>query len=154
MPHIHDLIDFTVVAYIVYGEKVLMIHHKKLSKWLPIGGHIELDEDPDEALFREVKEECGLEVEVSGKKSPYHILGKKYLFPPEYMDIHQINENHRHISMVYFAKANSDKFVLAAKEHHAIRWFTDQELDDPQYAIDPDLRFYAREALKKFGNKW
>ena len=66
MPHIHELIDFVVDIYIVYKDKVLLIHHKELKKWLPIGGHIELDEDPEEALFREVKEECGLEIEVLG----------------------------------------------------------------------------------------
>jgi 8-oxo-dGTP pyrophosphatase MutT (NUDIX family) len=41
-----------------------LINHKQLNKWLAIGGHIELNEDPDEALFREGKEECGLEIKV------------------------------------------------------------------------------------------
>ena len=57
MPHIHDLIDFIVDAYIVHNNSVLLILHKKLKIWLPIGGHIELNEDPDEALMREIKEE-------------------------------------------------------------------------------------------------
>ncbi|MFH1207844.1 MAG: NUDIX domain-containing protein [Patescibacteria group bacterium] len=150
MPHIHDLIDFTVVAYIVYGDKVLMIHHKKLNKWLPIGGHIELDEDPDEALFREIKEESGLEVEIFGKKSPVMMEGKKYLYPPEYMDLHPFSGHHKHIGMIYFAKAKTDQVLLAGREHSDIRWFTSEELDDPKYAIDKDLNYYAREALKRF----
>ncbi len=58
MAHTHELIDFIINIYIIYKGKVLLIYHKKLDKWLPIGGHIELDEDPEEALFREVKEEC------------------------------------------------------------------------------------------------
>jgi len=66
MPHIHDLIDFIVNVYIVHEGKVLFIQHKKLNKWLPVGGHIELNEDPDQAIFREVKEECGLEIEING----------------------------------------------------------------------------------------
>ena len=43
MPHIHEKIDFTVSLFIVEGEKVLLVHHKKLDRWLPIGGHIELE---------------------------------------------------------------------------------------------------------------
>jgi 8-oxo-dGTP diphosphatase len=152
MPHIHDLIDFTVEAYIVYNSKVLMIHHKKLNKWLPIGGHIELDEDPEQALLREVKEESGLEIELTGKKSPYKVPGKKYLVPPDYLDNHPINNHHRHTGMAYFVKAKSDKVALAGREHHEIRWFSDAELDDPKYNIDVDLRFYFREALKKYAN--
>ena len=33
--------------------------------WLPPGGHIEVNEDPIEAVLREVLEETGLEVEVT-----------------------------------------------------------------------------------------
>ena len=60
MPHIHEKIDFTVSLFIVEGERVLLVHHKKLNCWLPIGGHIELEEDPEQAAYREAKEECGL----------------------------------------------------------------------------------------------
>lgn len=57
MPHIHDLIDFTVAAYIVNNGKVALVNHLQLKRWMPVGGHIELNEDPEEALFREIKEE-------------------------------------------------------------------------------------------------
>ena len=50
MPHIHDLIDFTVDVFIVNNQRVLLIFHKKHNMWLQIGGHIELNEDPDEDL--------------------------------------------------------------------------------------------------------
>lgn len=73
MPHIHDLIDFIVNIFIVYENKVLLIYHKQLNKWLSIGGHIELNEDPEEALFREVREECGLEIRVLGEKPEFNL---------------------------------------------------------------------------------
>ena len=42
--------------------KVLLIHHKKLDKWLQIGGHIEeLDQTIAQTVLREVKEESGLQ---------------------------------------------------------------------------------------------
>ena len=53
MPHIHDKIDFTVAIFVVQQAKVLLVHHRALNKWLPLGGHIELDEDPEQAALRD-----------------------------------------------------------------------------------------------------
>ncbi|MFK5282779.1 NUDIX domain-containing protein, partial [Lacticaseibacillus paracasei] len=62
MAHIHEKIDFTVEVFIVHKDKVLLRMHDKFKFWLSIGGHIELDEDPIQAAYREVKEEVGLDV--------------------------------------------------------------------------------------------
>jgi len=147
MGHIHEKIDFTVVAVIVFEKKVLLVYHKNLSKWLFVGGHIEINEDPETALFREIEEECGLEVEVYGNKPSYGAKGRRYLYAPTYLDIHPITEEHSHIGMIYFAKSKTDQVTLAEKEHDEIRWFTEGELDDPQYEIQDDIKFYAREGL-------
>ena len=149
MPHIHEKIDFTVVAVIVHDQKMLLVHHKQLNTWLPVGGHIELDEDPEEALFREVKEESGLEIEVIAEKPPLRLEGRKYLYAPTFLDIHDISPTHKHIGMVYLARAESDAIPLAEYEHNAIRWFTESELNDPQFDIQPDVQYYAREALRR-----
>ena len=148
MAHIHELIDFVVNIYIVFEDKVLLIHHKKLDRWLPIGGHIELDEDPEEALFREVKEECGLEIEVLAERPSIQSEETKFLPSPTFLDIHKISQSHRHIALCYFAKAKSDKVVLNKEEHNEIRWFSEAELDNPAFNLTPAVKFYAREALK------
>ena len=70
MPHIHDKIDFTVAIFVVQQAKVLLVHHRALGKWLPLGGHIELDEDPEQAALREAREESGLDVELLGERPP------------------------------------------------------------------------------------
>jgi len=70
MPHIHDKIDFTVAIFVVQQAQVLLVHHRALDKWLPLGGHIELDEDPEQAALREVREESGLDVELLGERPP------------------------------------------------------------------------------------
>jgi len=57
MPHLHEKIDFTVAIFVVHEGRVLVIHYRKLDKWLPLGGHIELDEDPEQAALREAREE-------------------------------------------------------------------------------------------------
>jgi 8-oxo-dGTP pyrophosphatase MutT (NUDIX family) len=57
MAHIHYTIDFTVAIFVVHQHRVLLIRHRKLDKWLPLGGHVELDEYPDQAALREAREE-------------------------------------------------------------------------------------------------
>ena len=149
MPHIYDLIDFVVEAFIVYENKVLLIHHKKLNKWLPIGGHIELNEDPDEALFREVEEECGLEIEILNKKPAIESEGTKFLYTPLFLDIHEISETHKHIGFIYFAKSKSGKFVFNREEHKDIRWFGEEDLEKPEFNLSPAIKLYAKEALNR-----
>jgi 8-oxo-dGTP diphosphatase len=41
--------------------RVLLIRHKRLDTWLPVGGEIEAGETPLEAARRELKEETGLD---------------------------------------------------------------------------------------------
>jgi ADP-ribose pyrophosphatase YjhB (NUDIX family) len=149
MPHIHELMDFTVEAFVVYHNCVLLIYHKQLHKWLPLGGHIELDEDPEQALFREIKEESGLEVEILSQKPVQQFSGRKFLYPPAYLDVHPITATHQHIGLVYFATAASEQVTLAADEHEAIRWFSEAELHDPTFGIQPDVLFYACEGLRR-----
>lgn len=45
MPHIHELYDFTITVFIVHDGRVLLVNHPKYDKWIPMGGHIELDEE-------------------------------------------------------------------------------------------------------------
>jgi ADP-ribose pyrophosphatase YjhB (NUDIX family) len=149
MPHIHELMDFTVVAFVVHNNRILLIYHKQLKQWLPLGGHIELDEDPEQALFREITEESGLEVEILAQKPAQQFAGRKFLYPPVYLDVHPITATHHHIGLVYFATAASDEVTLAADEHEAIRWFSEAELHDPAFDIQPDVLFYACDVLRR-----
>jgi len=55
--------EFTASVYLINQEKVLLVYHQKLQKWVPPGGHLEADETPSEAARREVREETGLEFE-------------------------------------------------------------------------------------------
>jgi ADP-ribose pyrophosphatase YjhB (NUDIX family) len=146
MTHIHEKIDFVVNVFIINKGKVLLIHHKELNKWLPIGGHIELDEDPDEALIREIKEECGLTVKILNKKPFVKSANTKPLFTPSFLDIHRINDKHRHISFVYFAKSGSNKVKLAEKEHNDIKWFSKNDVS--KIKLEPAIKFYCNRAFE------
>lgn len=54
---------FTASAFVVSPDRssLLLIHHRKLDRWLQPGGHIEpLDETIEDAARREVEEETGV----------------------------------------------------------------------------------------------
>jgi 8-oxo-dGTP pyrophosphatase MutT (NUDIX family) len=42
-------------------KSLLLIHHRKLNRWLQPGGHLEPNETPLQAAHREVAEEAGLD---------------------------------------------------------------------------------------------
>ncbi len=147
MPHIHEEYDFAVSAFIAYGDKTLLVYHPRYEKWLPVGGHVELNEEPEEALHREIKEECGLEVEILAKTPP-NFPDTKFVIAPDYIEVHPAGATHKHIALVYFAKAKNDKSVLSA-EHTDMKWFTAAEIDDPKYGMTPSIRFYAHQSLEK-----
>ena len=152
MPHIHDKIDFTVEVFVVYNNRVLLRKHDKYGMWLSVGGHIELDEDFNQAALREVKEEVGLEVQLyyDGSYPLTEREGYKELIPSQFMNRHRINDSHEHVTLVYFARANTDKLVLSETEKSdGCKWFTREELDDAQYKIDDDIKMYARSALER-----
>ena len=149
MPHIHKLIDFVVEIFVIEKNRVLLVHHKQLKKWLPLGGHIELDEDPERAAMREAYEESGLKVKLIGPKPKLKSKGIKHLRTPRFLDIHRINSTHEHIGLVYFAKPLKGKVRLARKEHHDIKWFSKRDLKDPKYKIISSVRFYSETALKE-----
>src|SRR5262245_47050988 len=107
MAHIHYAIDFTVAIFVVRNGQVLLVHHRKLAKWLPLGGHIELDEEPEIAALREAKEESGFDVELVGERPPINEPGTRPLIAPRFLDIHRITDTHEHIGMIYFARVKS-----------------------------------------------
>lgn len=147
MAHIHEKIDFTVAIFVVHDARILLIHHRKLDKWLPLGGHIELDEDPEIAAKREAREESGLEVELLGERPPTTEPGTRALIAPRFLDIHRITDTHEHIGMIYWARPKGGTVQLATDEHHDIRWCSSAELDRLQPAMSQAVKWYCRRAL-------
>ena len=149
MAHIHEKIDFTVAIFVVHEGRVLVIHHRKLDKWLPLGGHIELDEDPEQAALREAREESGFEVELLGERPPTTSPGTRALITPRFMDIHRISETHEHIGLIYWARPKSGALTLASAEHHDIRWCAVQELETLQPSMSDAVKWYCLQAIEE-----
>jgi 8-oxo-dGTP pyrophosphatase MutT (NUDIX family) len=152
MAHIHEKIDFTVVVFVVRDGKILLVHHRGLNKWLPLGGHVELDEDPEQAALREAKEESGLDVELLGERPPTSEPGTRALIAPRFMDIHRITDTHNHIGMMYWARPLQGSVTLARQEHHDIRWCASAELDELRPAMSNAVKWYCRKALEEIAN--
>ncbi len=152
MAHTHEKIDFTVAIFVVRDGKVLLIHHRKLDKWLPLGGHIELDEDPEIAARREAKEESGLEVELLGERPPTTEPGTRALIAPRFLDIHRITDTHEHIGMMYWARPRQGSVTLAGEEHHDIRWCSSADLDSLRPAMSNAVKWYCRKAIEEIQN--
>ena len=149
MPHIHYAIDFTVAIFVVHERKVLLIHHRKLGKWLPLGGHVELNEDPEAAALREAKEESGLDVELLGERPPTTEQGTRALIAPRFLDIHRITDTHEHIGMIYWARPRGGKLALSEGEHHGIEWFTAEQLDRLQPPLSDAVKWYCLKAIEE-----
>ena len=131
MPHIHKKIDFTAQVWIVHKDKVLIRKHDKYGYLLGVGGHIELDEDPNIAAIREAKEEVGLDVRLVAPPNfiSYEKEGYKELIPPIFMNIHKINETHQHVGMEFVAVSDSDKVVPENKDDEW-KWLTPEEVEN------------------------
>jgi len=149
MAHIHEKIDFTVAVFVVHEGKILLIHHRNLNKWLPLGGHIELDEDPEQAALREAHEESGLDVELLGERPPTTSPGTRALIAPRFLDIHRISNSHDHIGMMYWARPKTGTLTLAAAEHHDIRWCAAAEFETLVPAMSPAVKWYCQKALEE-----
>jgi 8-oxo-dGTP pyrophosphatase MutT (NUDIX family) len=52
---------FSVAIFCRNGGEVLLVRHRRLGTWLPVGGEIEPGETPLDAARRELREETGLE---------------------------------------------------------------------------------------------
>ncbi|HVV72206.1 MAG TPA: NUDIX domain-containing protein [Verrucomicrobiae bacterium] len=149
MGHIHEQIDFTVAVFVVHQNEVLLVHHRGLNKWLPVGGHIELNEDPETAALREVREESGFEIELVGERPPVSGGGTRALIAPRYLDIHEITGTHQHIGMIYWAKIKSGQLKLSPGEHHDIRWCGREALERLSPPVSPAVKWYCHKALEE-----
>ncbi len=98
---------FTATGFVVRGDHTLLHWHKRLQQWMPPGGHVEPDEDPVQAVLREIREETGVSAEVipSAPVLPFNAPGQ--VQPPYTIlveDIPDPEEPHQHIDFIYFCR--------------------------------------------------
>jgi hypothetical protein len=168
MAHIHTepgQHDFTASAYIVRidtPEPALLLHlHKKLRKYLQFGGHVELNEDPWQALVHELAEESGYSMNqlmlLQPKLRLKRLTGTKLHPSPVYIQTHDFpGLDHYHIDIAFaFTTSEEPGSKIGEGESLDIRTFTLTELKAlPQDEILENVRetgiFILKECLKEW----
>ncbi|WP_181109186.1 NUDIX hydrolase [Xanthomonas arboricola] len=128
---------FTGSAWVVSadGTRTLLTHHRKLQRWLQLGGHADGDRDLAQVALREAQEESGL----SGLR-----LADATIFD---LDRHWIPARgevagHWHYDVRYVVMAGADEAFEVSEESLALAWRPVAELlADPQ--LDPSMRRMA-----------
>ena len=129
-------------AWVVNKERthVLLVHHKKLNKWLQPGGHADGESVVQKAAKREAHEETGIE-----KLKPLSPL-------PFDVDVHEIPANskkkepaHLHYDIRYVFEGDMDAVLeLQEDEVNEVRWFAFEDVF--AFAEDGMKRMVAKTA--------
>ncbi len=117
------------------GERVLLTHHRKLGRWLQLGGHSDGDPDPLAVALREAREESGLAV-----RALDHAIFD--------LDVHRIPARggepaHRHYDVRFLVVAESERF-RKNHESHALEWV----------AADAIRSLSEEESVLRMARKW
>ena len=130
--------DYTVGAYLVKFDgnepKVLLHLHKAANKLLPLGGHIELNETPWQAVARELKEESGYllnQTKVLQPKQRINTLSDIIVHPqPVVVTDQDVSSDHFHTDLAYAFVVTGDPQSSPDKgESKDLRWLTKSELE-------------------------
>lgn len=135
----HLVGHFTASSWLVSadGERVLLTHHRKLNRWLQLGGHADGDTDLARVALREAEEESGL-TDLSVEPALFDL------------DCHWIPERgsepgHWHYDVRYVVRATGNEVFAISEESLALAW-------RPIREIAGDAA--ADESLRRMANKW
>lgn len=128
---------FTGSAWLVdrRGERVLLTHHRKLDRWLQLGGHADGDRDLAGVALREAEEESGL----AGLRVEPAIFDLDRHWIPARADV----PGHWHYDARYVVHAGDDEGFVVSDESHALAW----------REIAPIARD-ADESMRRMAAKW
>lgn len=100
------------------SKSIYLGHHIKANSWIPPGGHIKSDEDPQQTVIREFKEELDYDI------------GKKQITFFD-MSIKRINNPRTpckiHYDIWYYVEVPKINYKFLKKEFYEARWFTFKE---------------------------
>ncbi len=116
---------FSVAVYARRGDRVLVIEHRRLRTWLPVGGELLAGETPLEAARRELGEETGL----SGRFRP--LVEALDGVPRGFLgyEEHPAGSKGVHLNFVFVTEVEGDAEVTPNDEFGAWRWVDRAELE-------------------------
>ncbi|HKA86297.1 MAG TPA: NUDIX domain-containing protein [Haliangiales bacterium] len=115
---------FSVAVYARRGDRVLVIRHRRLDTWLPVGGELEPGETPLEAARRELAEESGLDGAFVA------LAGAADGEPPGFLgyEEHHAGSKGLHMNFVFLADVAAGAEVSPNHEFGEWRWVDAAEL--------------------------
>ena len=118
------------------GSQTLLTHHRKLNKWLQLGGHADGDNNVVRVALKEAQEESGI--------SDLSILTNE-IFD---LDIHPIPERediaeHLHYDVRYVVRAAHTNHIVSG-ESHDLAWVSILTLDT----------YTTEESMLRMARKW
>ena len=126
----------TASAWIVDPERThaVLLHHRKLARWLQLGGHVDGDPDVRRSAMREAREESGLRTLRMITEDIYDI------------DVHRIparkdEPEHDHYDLRFALEADPREPLRGNEESHDIRWIALPDLT--AYEIDDSVKRLA-----------
>jgi 8-oxo-dGTP pyrophosphatase MutT (NUDIX family) len=123
----------TGAAWIVSPDRrrCLLAHHRKLDRWLQLGGHADGQWCIEEVALREAHEESGLAefdfVPIDGALIPFdldvHQIPARYDQAGRY-----IEDSHEHHDVRFLLVSRSAATPRVSHESHDVAWFTPEEV--------------------------
>jgi len=129
---------FTSGAWLVSvdGQRILMTHHRKLGRWLQLGGHADGDRDMALVALKEAEEESGLSG-LTVESDAIFDLDRHWI--PERKDV----PGHWHYDVRYVVRAGEDEHFVISEESLDLAWRPIAEV-----ALDAD------ESMSRMAGKW
>lgn len=130
---------FTASCWLVdrTGTRVLLTHHRKLQRWLQLGGHADGDRDLPQVALREAQEESGL----GGLRVERELFDIDRHWIPERGDV----AGHWHFDARYVVQAGADEDYVVGEESLDLAWCGIAVIGD-----DPG----ADASLRRMAGKW
>ncbi|MHB8912619.1 MAG: NUDIX hydrolase [Lysobacter sp.] len=130
---------FTASSWLVdrAGTRVLLTHHRKLQRWLQLGGHADGDRDLPQVALREAQEESGL----GGLRIERGLFDIDRHWIPERGDV----AGHWHYDARYVVHADAEEDYVVGDESLDLAWRVIAAIVD-----DPD----ADASLRRMARKW
>jgi len=138
-------------------DLVLLTHHRKLDKWLQLGGHSDGSSETFDVAFREAEEESGL--------SEFSFFDFAALSPSKDdlvlfdLDVHEIPERpnkepaHKHFDVRFLLLTDHNVPFTVSDESHDLKWFKIEEAMKANSETSMLRQFAKLEHLRKLITK-